>query len=137
MRIFCSPKSDPMLLDSMKGMRAVYDHLRDFLASPEWATTLEADCTGSPQPYSELLAGLIVEKAKGPIRLTITPNRWLCLSGSPEYLRSYIDDFEFQDNEEGEHHHPGNGAAKDYMAHDSIGLIIEIRTDVIEQLRTA
>lgn len=137
MRIFHSMKETPMLLDSLKGMRASYEHLIAFLQSAEWATTLEADCTGTAEPYDGLLVGLIVEKANGPIKLSITPNKWLNLSGSVENLTHYISHFEFNDDEEGEHHHPEHMNVKNYISSDSLGLIIEVDTDFIEQSRTA
>lgn len=137
MRIFRSPKQDPMLLDSMAGMHASYEHLKAFLQSADLATTFEADCSGKAEPYDELLPGLIVEKTEGPIRLSVTPNKWLNLRGSVENLTRYIGNFEFRNDEEGEHHHPEYPHEKDYISPDSLSLIIEVRTDVIEQLRTA
>lgn len=137
MRIFHSKKETPMLLDSLSGMRANYEYLMTFLQSAEWATTLEADCNGTAEPYDELLLGLIVEKSKGPIKLSITPNKWLNLSGSVENLAHYIGHFEFRDDEEGEHHHPEHMDVKNYISSDSLSLIIEVDTDLIEQSRIA
>jgi hypothetical protein len=126
-----------MLLDSMKGMRANYEHLQAFLLSTDLIATLKADCSGEPKPYNEFLKGLVVEKTNGPIILSVLPNKWLNLSGSVKNMSRYINYFQFRDDEEGEHHHPEHVSLRNYISHDSLNLILEVDTDYIEQIRTA
>ena len=87
MRIFFSPDgSDPMLLDTKAGLRALHDKLRAFLASPDSAAEFAASTDRSPEPYKEFLRGLRVFKSQTAARLTIGPDRWLTLEGSSTEL---------------------------------------------------
>lgn len=123
MRIFYSPDSDPMLLDTGARLNALHHQLKEFLASSAKDAIFEAEVTHSAEPYHEFLKGLRLQKAQGPIMLRMTADRWLELTGSEDYLAEYVSHFKFEECEEDAHHHPDNA---DYMARGSMRLIIEV-----------
>jgi hypothetical protein len=140
MRIYYAEQSDPMLLDSLTMMNELHHTLTAFLESPEMSLYLPADCTGTPEPYQELLSALTIQKKNGPICLSITPERGLRLTGSPENLKIYAGYFHFGEDEEGSHHHPeyvfdGDQPKKDYISANSLSLIIEVDTDWMIEIK--
>ena len=122
-----------MLLDSQKGMTAIYDKLQSFLLSPSTSFYLEASQLGGPEPYDELLIGLQIQKSDGPINLSLTSNRRLHLVGSPENLARYFSYFEFGEDEQDEHHHPEHVKVANYIAKGTMSLIIETDSDYEER----
>jgi hypothetical protein len=134
MRIYFSDGQDPMLLDSLAGMKTLHEQLVRFIESDETVLTLAADHSGLPRPYSRLLLGFQIRKAVGPIRLELTPQRWLSLSGSKENLARYVAFFQFDDSEEGAHHHPEHVHIDGYLAPGSMSLIIEVDSNWIEEV---
>ncbi len=136
MRIYFSPRQTPMLLNTLKEMNELHDKLNLFLASTETGISVEAELYGSAEPYSELLRGLHVEKGQGLVNLSITETRWLNLTGSPENLRRYVSHFHFDVDGEYDHHHPEYPYSDGYMQSGSMELIIEVRSDVIEDMRS-
>jgi hypothetical protein len=140
MRIFFSQQSDPMLLDSLEGMKDTYRRLTDFLSSPQAELTVAAERTGSPAPHDVFLPGLRIKKGDGPIHLRLTDDGYLSLTGSLENLSRYISSFEFDSNGEGKHHHPDyvtqNGQPlRGYVAPSSMSLIIEIDSVRVADLK--
>jgi hypothetical protein len=95
--------------------------------------TLAADQSGTAAPYSELLAGLQIQKSEGPIHLQLTEQRWLALTGSQENLSRYVSFFHFDESEEGAHHHPEHEDVPAYIAQDSMSLIIEVDSDWVQE----
>jgi hypothetical protein len=84
-RIFNSATDDPMLLDTVQGLRSLQDAFGLFLESPLQATSFTAQTDGSPEPHEEFLSGLRGVKG-GETRLQVTSNRWLEISGTQEDL---------------------------------------------------
>lgn len=139
MRIYYSEKSDPMFLDSLEGMNELHQKLTAFLEGPDKSLRLSADCSGTPEPYQELLTAFTIKKENGAICLSITPERGLQLTGSSENLKIYMNYFHFKDDEEGNHHHPeyvfdGDQPKKNYISANSLSLIIEVDTDWIIEM---
>jgi hypothetical protein len=100
---------------------------------------LRAKMSGSPEPYQRLLRGLRVRKDEGRIRLLLSADDFLELSGSLENLARYIEHFSFDDDEEGAHHHPeheydATGPLPGYMAPESEWLIIEVDSVYVSEL---
>ena len=129
MRIYFTDGQDPMLLDSLDGMTALHGQLQRFVGSDEPALSLAADQSGTPAPYAELLAGLQIRKSDGPINLQLTEQRWLSLTGSKESLSRYVSFFQFDETEEGAHHHPEHVNVPGHIAQGSMSLIIEVDSD--------
>ena len=128
MRIFYSLESDPMLLDTAAALNALYEKISEFLNSDLEYISFSAIVNLSPAPYQELLNGLRIQKSNGGVKLFISESRWLELSGSVENLTQYVRHFYFRESEQDNHHHPEygiDGGYGDYMANDSIDLIIE------------
>ena len=131
MRIFYSPESDPMLLDTAAALNALYEKISEFLNSGQEHISFPAIVNLNPAPYQELLNGLRIYKNNGGVKLFLSESRWLELTGSVGNLKQYVRHFYFQESELDNHHHPEygiKGEYGDYMAKnaiDSIGLIIE------------
>jgi hypothetical protein len=134
MRIYYTPGHTPTLLDSFQGMNALHGRLKAFLSSGEESVRLEAEEWGDSAHYQELLGGLEIHKGDGPITLTLTPLRWLLLTGSPKNLQRYIGRFHFETDED--HHHPEYTQDEGYMSKDSMSLIIEVNSDWISDIRS-
>jgi len=132
MKICFTPGQDPVLLDSLKGMNAIYDKLQRFLSSPDPSLYLEAKCSGGPEGYDELLAGLEIQKGDGPINLSLTSDRRLHLIGSPGNLSRYFSFFKFREDEQDNHHHPEYVRIANYIAKGTMSLIIETDSDYEE-----
>ena len=123
-----------MILDSLGGMNAVHARLRKFLSSNESRIVFEADCSGSPKPYSGFLGALVFEIGAGPIVVSISEANRLRVSGSRENLAIYAEHFAFRESEEGSHHHPESLNRPEYVAANSLSTIIEVDTDRIREL---
>jgi hypothetical protein len=129
-----------MLLDSLVGMNELHQRLKAFLDGPDAVLHLPADCSGTPEPYEELLTEFIIKKESGPICLAFTPERGLQLTGSLENLKTYIEYFHFRSDAEDDHHHPeyvleGGQPKKGYISAKSLRLIIEVNTDWIIEMK--
>jgi len=129
MRIYFSPGSDPMLLDTMEGMNALHERLGAFLSSSNMSIVIPASRIGNPEPYQEFLAGLEVIKGEGSLMLSLTPQRWLKLVGAQEYLARCFSFFRFEEDEEGSHHHPEYVEVEGYIAEGSMSLILEVDSE--------
>jgi hypothetical protein len=140
MRIYFSSGEDPMLVDSLTGMNETHNRLQDFLLWEQKSTYLPADCSGSAEPYQELLHGFEIVKSEGPLKLSITNQRNLLLAGSVKNLLYCMRHFKFDAGEEGEHHHPEyvlvNGEPlPGYIAPGTLSLIIEVDSEWIESMQ--
>jgi hypothetical protein len=102
MHIFSSSGSDPMLLDSAQGLRALHEALGAFLASRSFNVAFEAATSGSPAPYDKFLLGLRVSKGS-VAQLQVSAAGWLELSASPEELQGFRE--RFLVSADGEHRH--------------------------------
>jgi hypothetical protein len=74
--------------------------------SPSKTVRIEAEDHGSPEPYSKFLPYIEFRKARGMVSVKFGENNGLCVEGSRENLELYVAAFEFEENENGEHHHP-------------------------------
>lgn len=88
MRIFNSPTGDPMLFETSAGLGVLHASLQAFLTSDSQEVSFPASTAGSPAPYLEFLCGLRVRLSNASL-LTLSPDRWLELSGPPEALESF------------------------------------------------
>jgi len=134
MRIYHSPRQDLMVLDSLGGMNATHQRLREFLASGQRAVVFEAQRSGSPEPYESFLGALKFEVGEGPISVSITPDNHLKVVGSRENLAAYASYFAFRESEEGSHHHPEQVDRPGYISSGSLSIIIEVDTDHIREM---
>lgn len=143
MFIFNDSINGPIIFESPRGMKALYKRLTEFLMSDDPVIELLAEAPVSPEPYedNQVLRGLRVIKAQGPIMLRIDENNGLELSGLSENLKIYISYFEFDADEDGEHHHPeyvlneDGEPQKDYLTPGALSLVIEVDSDSVEYFR--
>ena len=130
MRIYFARNSDPMITDTVAGLNAIAQRLRQFLRSDEPTTSLKADAAGSPEPYEVLLPGVEFAKTKGPILVELLPERGLRVSGSPENLRTWCSYFSFRENaQNGDHHHPEHLDRPGYIDPRTLSVIIEVEDE--------
>ncbi len=106
MRIFYSTDSDPMILDSVSNLNAIYSRLNAFATNDVVTINLKAIIVGSPEPYSEYLPYIQFKKSEGKILIELGKDKGLLISGSIDNLTKYFKAFEFDENEDGGHHHP-------------------------------
>ena len=106
MRIYYSTDSDPMILSSISNLNTIHSELETFLKEDAHEIRIEADVTGSPEPYTELLPYIRFVKSHKKVNVKFTDDRGLLVSGSVHNLSQYIEAFKFKDNEDGCHHHP-------------------------------
>ena len=88
MRIFNSSAGDPMLFATANGLLALHRSLEAFLNSASLESAFPALTTGNPAPYAEFLLGLKVRKGNRSM-LSLLPNGWLELAGSPHDINSF------------------------------------------------
>jgi len=103
MMIFNSANGDPMLLDSVQGLRELHKQFEDFLSSSADEASFGAITNSDPAPYEELLCGLHVIKNEGYNDLTFSDDRWLVLSASPRVLSDFSKSLFVQ--HDGDHNH--------------------------------
>jgi len=103
MLIFNSPNGDPMLLDSVQGLRDLHDRLEHFLNSSAQEASFPAITTGEPAPYEEFLGGLRVTKNEKSSSLSFANDRWLVLLAPPKELMGFSKILLVE--EDGAHHH--------------------------------
>lgn len=84
MRIFYSSSGgDPMLLDREEALHALATELREFAAGRRASGAFTAERNGSPEPYTEFLCGIRVQRADGGSpELYLANDRWLELRAS-------------------------------------------------------
>jgi len=85
--IFYAQTGDPMLLDSVAGLRDLHGRFTDFIHSAAVKEAFAANSLGGPEPYAEFLRGLRVCKTNGESALRISAARWLELSAPFSELR--------------------------------------------------
>ncbi|MHB8347179.1 MAG: hypothetical protein ACYDHM_08335 [Acidiferrobacterales bacterium] len=130
MRIYFSQGSSPVITDSVAGLNALASRLAAWLAGGNENLLIEADTSGSPQPYQTLLPGVKFEKTTGPILVSLDPRSGLRVAGSPENLRTWCSYFKFPaDAEEGDHHHPEYVDRSGYIDRLTLSVIIEVRDE--------
>ena len=95
-----------MILDSVTNLNNTYLKLCKFIESNEEKLKLEAITVGSPEPYKEFLPYIEILKTKGMVSVQFSRNRGLEISGSKQHLQEYVGAFKFEENEDGNHHHP-------------------------------
>jgi hypothetical protein len=121
MRILYSPRSDPMIVDTLSGLNRLAERLSVFLASDQKVLRLEVPVSGSPAPYDEFLPRLLIEKTNGPVLVALEADRTLSMRGAAENLSIYARSFHFREDEIGAHHHPH----VDQIAPGTLSIIVE------------
>lgn len=130
MRVYFSEGSDPMITDSVDGLHSLAAKTGDFLNSHDERLVLQADTSGSPSPYDALLPRVELEKSHGPIFVSLSSQKGLCIVGSPENLRVWCNHFVFPSSAvDGDHHHPDQVHRSEYVASGSMPVIIQVRDE--------
>jgi hypothetical protein len=91
--VYTSGSGDPMLLDTKEKLHSLGRELRGFLESSLEMAEFAASTNGSPEPYSEFLAGLRLIKGNGVARLSLEPDRWLVLEAGKDELERFVSKF--------------------------------------------
>jgi hypothetical protein len=97
------------------------------LASTEPSIEIAAAGPCHMCPDSPTLRAFRMEKSDGRIKTAELPGGVLQVSGRPDLLARYIDDFKFDDDQDGDHRHPENFlASTSDLAPGSLSIIIEV-----------
>ena len=115
----------------LEGSPEDLQHIREamlrLLASSEARLSVEACATGDPSPYARLLSELHIERTTGPMRVAIANESMLVLSGSDESLNRFASWFDFPAVTSQAHKHHEYFAGNQYIAADSVPLVIGAR----------
>lgn len=88
------------------------------------SVSFQACAMSDPTPYRRMLPGLHIVRTTGPMRVAISHDRMLVLSGSDESLDRFASWFDFAAVTHKHHEYfPGNA----YIAADSVRLVISAR----------
>lgn len=116
---------DTMVLDSVAGHRDTFQKLAGFLASSDQATDIGATGPCHLCPDWPTLRAFRMVKSDGKLRTEELSDGVLQVSGRPELLARYIEDFRFNPGEDGAHRHPEQGFMGE-LAPGSAMIIIEV-----------
>ena len=117
-----------MITDTVSDLNTLSLRLKRFLSSREPQLFLPADTSCSAAPFDSLLSGICFEKGTGPILVTLESEQTLRVTGSIENLEVWCSHFTFPDGAtEGDHRHPENVERAEYLALDTLSVIIEVQ----------
>ena len=91
-----------MLMDATSGLLALAQQIESFASSSAVSAAFAAEVSADTGRHDELLLGLRVKKGSGQ-QLTISDDRWLELSASPEDLRTFA--YLLREPRDGDHRH--------------------------------
>jgi hypothetical protein len=95
---------DTLVIDTVEGHRETRDRLLIFLGAGDQTLVLQAAGKCPLLPDAEVLDALRFVKTGGRIHTGLAPDRVLQVSGRPDQLLRYANEFQFE--ADGGHHHP-------------------------------
>lgn len=88
----------------------------------------EADSNVESAPYSSVLSKLVIAKGHCPTRVSLKNEKEIYVEGSPNYLEAFASFFDFKTNAgKGKHSHYEYYEGNDWIAPDSIPLVINVK----------
>jgi hypothetical protein len=107
MRIFYSPNSEPMILDSIENLNNIFSILTKFLESEDEQYEISTITKGNPEPYDMFLPYIRFIKANSTkISIYFSENQGITIKGDKNLLLKFIESFQFTEDENTGHHHP-------------------------------
>lgn len=89
--------------------------------------SLAADSAIEPSPYKCAIPKLVIAKGQGPTNISLTNEKEIRVEGSPDCLDVFAAFFDFKpDAENGEHRHYERYKGNEWIAPDSIPLVISV-----------
>jgi hypothetical protein len=127
LRIRCNPTSATSIEGKVKELHAIRDTLEEIAQRKRGHARFFSVMQGSPAPYKEFLNGIRIEFRTGLFRASMTPNRWLLLSGDERSLHCAASYFRFPiPSTPGEHHHLERYEGMDWIEPDTEPLVITV-----------
>ncbi|MGH7782665.1 MAG: hypothetical protein ACREO5_02325 [Candidatus Binatia bacterium] len=100
--------------------------LLDLIKSDLLVARLDADRTIDPQPWDSVGKGLKLNRSEGAVRVSISIDSMVIIEGSDQNLDNFSSFLVFDEGENGSHSHFEYHEGKQYVAFDSIPLIISV-----------
>jgi hypothetical protein len=101
----------------------------DLIQSDAIQNSIEADSAIDPAPYHSALSKLIIMKGQGPVRISLKDEIEILVEGSTDCLEGFASFFEFEsDAEKGTHSHFDYYEGNNWIAPDSIPLVIRVKS---------
>ena len=109
-------------------LRMVRRQILDLLASDVDRVSFEADPAIESSPYDSSLSRLVVVKGQCPTRISLKNGEEVYVEGSPYCLEALASFFEFKpDAEKGAHSHYEYYEGNEWVAPDSVPLVIGVK----------
>jgi hypothetical protein len=113
---------------SVDELRRVRLDILKMIQSDTRQNSFEADSTIHPAPYDYPLSNLVIVKKECPARVSLKGEKEILVEGSPDCLEAFASFFEFEsDAEKGSHAHFEHYQGNDWIATDSIPLVIRVK----------
>jgi len=97
---------DTMVLDSVAGHRKTFEALKAFLASEDAVIEIAGEGPCHLCPDDPTLRVFRMLKSSGRIKAEELPDGVLQVSGRPDLLARYVEEFLFEPGQDGDHRHP-------------------------------
>jgi c-di-GMP-related signal transduction protein len=135
MRIFYSPDSEPMILDSIENLNKTFSVLKEFLESKDEQYKIAAITSGNPEPYVKFLPYIEFMKINGAkISINFSGNQGITVKGDKRLLLKYIESFKFDHDENTCHHHPElSFKISEYFQSNDISPFIEADNEYVNE----
>jgi hypothetical protein len=126
MRIYVKKKGGCSVYGSISELQSIASAVGKFIDEDQSSIRIEADDTGSPEPFVELLKFIEFVKGSGPLFVTIQSKK-LRVEGAQKHLATYASHFLFGSSaSSGSHHHPEEDYSPEYIRPDSVPVVVEI-----------
>lgn len=83
------------LSGSVEVMRAVRQSILTLIETEGPDVTVEASTAFDPAPYDEVLCRLVISRSQGPVKVEVTSEREVHVSGSTDYLKGLASCLDF------------------------------------------
>jgi hypothetical protein len=127
LRLRWSPTSGTSIEGKVEDLHAIHDALEEIAQRKHGRTHLFSATTGSLAPYAEFLNGIRIEFRPSFFQASVTPERWLLLTGDDRALRCAASYFRFPTpSVPGEHHHLERYEGMDWIEPNVEPLVITV-----------
>lgn len=122
-----SPTSEISIDGEIRELHNIRDKLEEIAQRKRGHARFSSVTKGSPAPYKEFLNGIRIEFRARLFQASITPNRWLLLSGDERSLHCAASYFRFPiPSAPGTHHHLERYEWMDWIEPDVEPLVITV-----------
>ena len=121
------PAAEIEISGTAEDLNAAREEILKFIRSHAQSLTFALDTAFDPSPYNSLLPMMVLSKGEGPTRVSVEGKQTLLVLGSPENLSRFASWFDYEvDAERGAHGHYEHYEGNEFIASDSVPLVIGI-----------